>query len=187
MSPGRVVDYPLGLRSQGPEFKSPSGRFCETQHDERSEESASRETPTGGLSSEQICGLRVSSNLRQDARVTVSVLACSRSRPLAWNSVRTLHCTGATRQASRAAGVFVNRLADGGSAGRHARSRRSRFRFRLTTRRRRCGGCPPRLTRSACCGRVERIALNASGISDTVGSSNFRIAVRSDGEPRLNA
>ena len=26
MSPGRVVDYPLGLRSQGPEFKSPSGR-----------------------------------------------------------------------------------------------------------------------------------------------------------------
>ena len=27
MSPGRVVDYPLGLRSQGPEFKSPSGRF----------------------------------------------------------------------------------------------------------------------------------------------------------------
>src|SRR6056297_222937 len=27
MSPDRVVDYPLGLRSQGPEFKSPSGRF----------------------------------------------------------------------------------------------------------------------------------------------------------------
>jgi hypothetical protein len=26
--PGRVVDYPLGLRSQGPEFKSPSGRVC---------------------------------------------------------------------------------------------------------------------------------------------------------------
>ncbi len=29
MSPDRVVDYPLGLRSQGPEFKSPSGRFCD--------------------------------------------------------------------------------------------------------------------------------------------------------------
>ena len=27
MSPDRVVDYPLGLRSQGPAFKSPSGRF----------------------------------------------------------------------------------------------------------------------------------------------------------------
>ena len=26
MSPGRVVDHPPGLRSQGPEFKSPSGR-----------------------------------------------------------------------------------------------------------------------------------------------------------------
>src|SRR6056297_3228052 len=26
MRPDRVVDYPLGLRSQGPEFKSPSGR-----------------------------------------------------------------------------------------------------------------------------------------------------------------
>ena len=26
MSPDRVVDYPPGLRSQGPEFKSPSGR-----------------------------------------------------------------------------------------------------------------------------------------------------------------
>ena len=27
--PGRVVDHPLGLRSQGPEFKSPSGRFLQ--------------------------------------------------------------------------------------------------------------------------------------------------------------
>src|SRR6056297_4123908 len=35
MSPGRVVDYPLGLRSQGPEFKSPSGRFCRRNVDER--------------------------------------------------------------------------------------------------------------------------------------------------------
>ncbi len=38
-SPDRVVDYPPGLRSQGPEFKSPSGRFYEELRDERSEES----------------------------------------------------------------------------------------------------------------------------------------------------
>src|SRR6056297_2756995 len=34
MSPGRVVDYPLGLRSQGPEFKSPSGRSHCSRPDE---------------------------------------------------------------------------------------------------------------------------------------------------------
>src|SRR6056297_2477245 len=44
MSPGRVVDYPLGLRSQGPEFKSPSGRFCRRNVNERRVFSVARQS-----------------------------------------------------------------------------------------------------------------------------------------------
>jgi len=61
------VDYPLGLRSQGPEFKSPSGRYIlPALRDERSESPAPVYATIGDLSSEQIFDLRVSSNLRQD-------------------------------------------------------------------------------------------------------------------------
>ena len=55
-SPGRVVDYPLGLRSQGPEFKSPSGRSCRdapaSTATERSvwERPGAAERPRGDLS-----------------------------------------------------------------------------------------------------------------------------------------
>ena len=50
MSPDRVVDYPLGLRSQGPAFKSPSGRFRATDATSDSEEPVRPKTARRDLS-----------------------------------------------------------------------------------------------------------------------------------------
>ena len=132
MSPGRVVDYPLGLRSQGPEFKSPSGRFPFHNTTSDSEECVECENDRGDLNTRgtrsEASISRLGSNLRPDVSADANRRAIARRLPRRNSTRRFEHDRrSATIGSNRLSAVQISvRTFTAFTTGRAPRSLRSR-------------------------------------------------------------